>query len=185
MAGSKPMESQMALAMINQFGDKAALMASGAPALFTVNQQSVSVHNPRYIEFLLPGVIAMAIMQMSVFSVAFVFAQYKERGILKRLLATPMQPMQFVTANILTRLAMSVTQAVLFVVLGMVMFHINVAGPFWVLGMCCVVCLDVPGIGLHHLRPVAHRRDRPRTLQCHRPAHDVHGKRLLLQQRHA
>ena len=62
--------------------------------------------------------MAMSIMQMSVFSVAFVFARYKEQGILKRLLATPMRPYQFVTANIITRLFMAVAQAFLFIALG-------------------------------------------------------------------
>lgn len=135
----QPIESSTIMSILDQFADKAALSAANLHPLFAVKQQAVSAHNSRYIEFLLPGIIAMAIMQMSVFSVAFVFAQYKEKGILKRLLATPMRPYQFVTANILTRLGMAVAQAAIFVVLGVEVFHVPVTGPYWLLAVCVVL----------------------------------------------
>jgi ABC-2 type transport system permease protein len=84
-------------------------------------------------------VIAMSIMQMSVFSVAFVFTRYKEQGILKRLMATPMRPHQFVTANIITRLFMAVGQASLFIALGIANYHIHIAGAVWLLAVCVVL----------------------------------------------
>jgi ABC-2 type transport system permease protein len=135
----KPMEAQMALSFISQFANQVFLSAAHVPALFTINQRSVNAHNSRYIEFLLPGVTAMAIMQMSVFSVAFVFARYKEQGILKHLLATPMRPYQFVTANIITRLFMAVTQASIFVALGAAVFHVTIAGSYWLIGVCVIL----------------------------------------------
>jgi ABC-2 type transport system permease protein len=135
----RPVEAQIALAFLNQLADHVSLAVAGAPLLFTIKQQSVAAHNFRYIEFLLPGVIAMAIMQMSVFSVAFVFTRYKEQGILKRLLATSMRPHQFVIANIITRLFMAVTQTSLFIALGIVNFHIHVAGSFWLLAVCVIL----------------------------------------------
>ena len=135
----RPVEGQIALAFLNQLADHVSLAVAGAPLLFTIKQQSVVAHNFRYIEFLLPGVIAMAIMQMSVFSVAFVFTRYKEQGILKRLLATPMRPHQFVVANIITRLFMAVTQTSLFIALGVANFHIHIAGSLWLLAICVIL----------------------------------------------
>ena len=90
----------------------------GVQPLFTLQEQKMEVKNFRYIDFLLPGLIAMSVMQMSVFSVAFVFTQYKEKGILKRILATPLRPVQFVTANVFTRLLVATAQAGIFIVLG-------------------------------------------------------------------
>jgi ABC-2 type transport system permease protein len=135
----RPLEAATAMSVLNQVADHVALSAARAPALFTIQQQAVNSHHVRYIEFLLPGVMAMAIMQMSVFSVAFVFTLYKQQGILKRLLATPMRPRQFVTANILTRLVMACAQAALFVALGMGEFHVHIAGAFWLLAVCVVL----------------------------------------------
>jgi ABC-2 type transport system permease protein len=135
----RPLEAQIALAFLNQLADHVSLVVAGAPVLFTIKQQSVTAHNFRYIEFLLPGVIAMAVMQMSVFSVAFVFTRYKEQGILKRLLATPMRPTEFVIANIITRLFMAVAQSSLFIALGIAGFHIHIAGSFWLLALCVIL----------------------------------------------
>jgi ABC-2 type transport system permease protein len=135
----RPIESATALAVLNQFADKAALAAAGAKPLFTFSTQDVSARNFRYIDFLLPGIMAMAIMQMSVFSVAFVFARYKEQGILKRLMATPLRPSQFVTANILTRLLMSVAQAAIFLAVGVGWFHVHVFGSWPLLAAAIVL----------------------------------------------
>jgi ABC-2 type transport system permease protein len=137
-----------ALSIVDQFADKATLFVNNIPPLFTIKKQSLSVHNFRYIEFLLPGVIAMAIMQMSVFSVAFVFAQYREKGILKRLMATPMRPYEFVTANIITRLCMSVAQAAIFIAIGVGYFHVPVNGSYALLALTIVLgSLGFLGLG--------------------------------------
>jgi ABC-2 type transport system permease protein len=78
-------QAQAILSVVNQFLNKTTLSIVKAPTFFSVEEVSVNAHNLRYIEFLLPGLIALSIMQMSVFSVAFVFTQYKEKGVLKRL----------------------------------------------------------------------------------------------------
>ena len=135
----RPLESQAALMFLNQFADKAALAMAGAPALFSVDQEAMSARSVRYIDFLLPGLIAMSVMQMSVFSVAFVFTQYKEKGILKRILATPVRPGQFVTANIITRLVVGLVQAGIFIVVGNAIFHTHVAGSWWLLAAVVMV----------------------------------------------
>ena len=72
---ARPMEAKMAMSILNQLADRATLSAMNAPALFTFKEKAVNARHLRYIDFLLPGVMAMSIMQMSVFSVAFVFAR--------------------------------------------------------------------------------------------------------------
>ncbi len=135
----RPIEGQMAVSMLNQFADRAILSAMQVPPLFSIKEQAVKARNHHYIDFLLPGVIAMSIMQMSVFSVAFGFVRYKEQGVLKRLLATPMRPYQFVMANIITRLCVAVAQAFLFIFLGFAYFHVPIAGAYWLLALCVVL----------------------------------------------
>lgn len=133
---SRPIEAQMAMSVLNQMADRVSMTLAATPQIITLERTPISARHVRYVEFLLPGIIAMSIMQMSVFSVAFVFARYREQGILKRLMATPMRPGQFVTANILTRLCMALAQAFLFVLFGMLIFHIHVAGAYWLLALC-------------------------------------------------
>jgi ABC-2 type transport system permease protein len=78
-------------------------------------------------------------MQMSVFSVAFVFTQYKEKGVLKRLLATPMQPFQFVVANVITRLLVSLAQGAVFIIIGVLLFKVHIVGSYWLIALCILL----------------------------------------------
>jgi ABC-2 type transport system permease protein len=123
------------LSILNQYLDKTTLAIVRAPTLFAVQQETVNARNLKYIEFLLPGLIALSIMQMSVFSVAFVFVQYKEKGVLKRLLATPMRPYQFVTANVATRLLVALLQTTIFIGTGLLLFHATVVGSYWLIAL--------------------------------------------------
>lgn len=68
-----------------------------------------------YVDFVIPGLITMSILQMAIFAIAFVVAQYKEKGVLKRLMATPMRPIDFLSAQVLSRLIISVAQVILLV----------------------------------------------------------------------
>ena len=135
---SKP-EAQAVVSILNQVITSATLREAHLAPLITVQTKEVNVHNLRYIDFLLPGLIAFAIMQMSVFSVAFVFTQYKEKGVLKRLLATPMLPLQFVAANAVTRLIVSVVQAMIFIVAGLILFKTQVIGSYALLFLCVIL----------------------------------------------
>jgi ABC-2 type transport system permease protein len=59
-----------------------------------------------------------------------VFVDYKEKGILKRVLATPVQPWQFVAANIITRLIVAVVQALFFIGVGILLFKVQIIGSY-------------------------------------------------------
>lgn len=126
----KAAESQTVLTILNQFISSATIENAHVQPVATIQVQEVNANNLRYIDFLIPGLIALSVMQMSVFSVAFVFTQYKEKGVLKRLLATPMKPIQFVMANAITRLMVSVVQALIFIVMGIILFKIHVVGSY-------------------------------------------------------
>ena len=132
-------EAQAVLSILNQFINQTTLTQAHLTPFIQIEQKEINAHNLRYIEFLLPGLIALSIMQMAVFSVAFVFTQYKEKGVLKRLLATPMKPIQFVTANAITRLIVAVLQAFIFIGVSLVLFNVHIVGSYWLLLLCLVL----------------------------------------------
>ncbi|MBX4205523.1 MAG: ABC transporter permease [Candidatus Doudnabacteria bacterium] len=131
----QPQPAATAANIINGMLDKTALQISQASDLFTLDTQEVNSNHLKYIDFLLPGLIALSVMQMSVFSVAFVFVMYKEKGILKRLLATPMKPGVFVLSNVITRLIVTLVQTSIFIILGVTAFHAHVIGSYWLLAL--------------------------------------------------
>ena len=76
---------------------------------------SVESRDLGYIDFLVPGIVGMTIMQLGLFGVAFGFVQLKRTGALRRLFATPTSPAYFLSAQVLSRLIIGVVQvAILF-----------------------------------------------------------------------
>lgn len=144
---SQQAQAQAITSILSTYLDKTTLALVHAPSYFSLKQEIVDSKNLKYIDFLLPGLIAMAVMQMSVFSVAFVFVRYKEQGVLKRMLATPMLPSQFVTANVITRTLVSVSQAIIFLLVGVLFLHAHVLGSY-VLVLACVILGSLMFLGL-------------------------------------
>ncbi len=58
----------------------------------------------RYLDWVIPGVIAMNMMWGALFGIGYVIVRYRKMGVLKRLHATPVTPVEFLTAQIMSRL---------------------------------------------------------------------------------
>lgn len=99
-----------------------------APTVLSVKSEGVKTNNLTQIDFFLPGVIAMSIMQLGIFAVAFAFVAYKTTGQLRRIQATPTRPMYFVVAQGVSRLVISVVQVLLLLALGVWLFDANIIG---------------------------------------------------------
>ena len=136
---SRLAEVQTVTTILNQILDKTTLAVHQTPSLFEIKTEAINAKSSKYIDFLLPGLVAMSIMQMAVFSVAFVFADYKEKGILKRLLATPMKPFQFVTANVFTRLIVALVQSGILLGIGVWLFHSHIYGAWWLILLVAIL----------------------------------------------
>jgi len=95
---------------------------------YTIDAQPVDSRNLKFIDFLMPGVVAMSIMQMGLFSVAFSFVQLKSRGVLRRLQATPVLPASFLFAQVFTRLTVSIVQTLVLVGLAVLAFDVHLEG---------------------------------------------------------
>lgn len=124
----KPQESGAALAIMRQFVDQASFRYAHVQPSFTLNAQPVNSRNLSYIDFLVPGVIAMSIMQTGLFSVAFSFVAYKQQGILRRLMATPMRVPDFLLSRIVTYLVMAVVQMAILIGLGLLLYKLHFVG---------------------------------------------------------
>jgi ABC-2 type transport system permease protein len=105
---------------------------TGAPKIVTLEASGVKTKNLTYIDFLLPGMIGLSVMQIGIFSVAFGFVSYKTTGTLRRLQATPIHPGSFLAAQGLTRLIMAVLQTMLLATIGVVFFGFHLSPSSWV-----------------------------------------------------
>ena len=104
---------------------------SGTDRLVTLQSEAVEARNLGYIDFLMPGVIGMAIMQLGLFSVAFSFVTMKREGVLRRLLATPLNPNTLLIAQVITRLIVVVLQTMILAAVAVLLFGAEFAGNFF------------------------------------------------------
>jgi ABC-2 type transport system permease protein len=77
--------------------------------------------------YLVPSILAMALMQLGVFA-AIPLVQQREKGILKRLGATPLARWQLVGSNVLERLVVAIVDAVLIIGIGLLVFDVKILG---------------------------------------------------------
>jgi ABC-type polysaccharide/polyol phosphate export permease len=80
------------------------LVAAFAGSGEALQQHLVEGDEIRYIDWVIPGVIGMNIMWGALFGIGYVIVRYRKFGVLKRLRATPVTAMEFLGAQILSRL---------------------------------------------------------------------------------
>jgi ABC-2 type transport system permease protein len=124
----KPQNGQAANLVLGQIVAGLNDQVTQTPQIISLQSSGVKTNNLGTIDFLLPGILAMSIMQLGIFSVAFAFVSMKTTGMLRRIQATPTHPVNFVIAQGATRLLIGLLQVVLLTVLGVWLFGFHMLG---------------------------------------------------------
>lgn len=127
------------LLMRDRLGDKA------PPAIDTYVKEPGS----RYIDFLLPGLIGTNLMGGGLFGVGFVLVDMRVRKLFKRLLATPMNRVDFLLAILTARLVFLVPEVAVLLGAGWYIFSVPINGGLLALAVVVLVGnAAFDGIGL-------------------------------------
>jgi ABC-2 type transport system permease protein len=103
----------------------------------------------RYIDFLIPGLIGMNVMNAAMWGIGFAIVDMRQRKLLKRFVATPMRRGDFLLALASSRLLLMVTEVGLLLGFGVLVFHMRVLGSvLTILLIGAVGALGFAGIGL-------------------------------------
>jgi ABC-2 type transport system permease protein len=122
--------------------------AGRADKLPVVNSAS-SAPGSRYIDFLIPGLIGMSLMNSGMWGVGFSLVDMRQRKLLKRFVATPMRRSDFLLAVMSSRLVLMVIEVGLLLAFGMLVFHMPVAGSFLTLALVgSIAAIAFGGLGL-------------------------------------
>ncbi|MBT5230732.1 MAG: ABC transporter permease [Methylococcales bacterium] len=76
-------------------------------------QNTIEGEAIRYVHWVIPGIITMNMMFSALYGVGFVIIRYRKIGVLKRLKATPLSAFEFLTAQVLSRLAVILVTSIL------------------------------------------------------------------------
>lgn len=93
----------------------------------------------RYVDWVLPGILAMNMMFSCLFGVGYVVVRYRKNGFLKRLRATPLRPAEFLIAQIASRLVLIMTVTIVVFTGTHLLLHTMMEGSYLVLLLIALV----------------------------------------------
>ena len=80
-----------------------------------------------YSQYVLPGIIAMTIMQGGIYGLAYWMIDLKARGVIKRFLVTPLKQGELIVSVLASRVIIALAQAVFLTLVGVIFFHVTVS----------------------------------------------------------
>ena len=90
--------------------DDALQRAAGRSDPLAGRDVAVSEPGARYIDFLVPGLVGMNLMNAGLWGVGYLLVDMRIKKLLRRLLATPMRPADFLAAQFTTRVAFTAVE---------------------------------------------------------------------------
>jgi len=123
--------------------------AAGRKDVVATSVVTSSEPGSRYIDFLIPGLLGMNLMNSGMWGIGFALVDMRQRKLLKRFVGTPMRRGDFLLALLSSRLVLMIIEIGLLLTLGVVVFHMKVLGSIFAilfLGAAGAMCFG--GIGL-------------------------------------
>lgn len=118
-------QAAMLRGVVQGVADAVNLAAASRPHVVELRARSVDSSALRYIDFLVPGLLAMALSQSAVFGVAGTLVSWRERGIFRRLKVTPLPLAEFGLVRLVTHLVVALAQAAVLLVVGRLFFGVH------------------------------------------------------------
>ena len=103
----------------------------------------------RYIDFLIPGLLGMNLMNSGMWGIGFALVDMRQRKLLKRFVGTPMRRTDFLMALASSRLILMIIEVGLLLVFGVLFFHMRVLGSVGSIALIAALgSLTFGGVGL-------------------------------------
>ncbi|HVG24473.1 MAG TPA: ABC transporter permease [Thermoanaerobaculia bacterium] len=119
--------------------DDALQGGAGRRDAFTPKEVKVAEQGSRYVDFLVPGLIAMNLMGTGMWSIGFAVVNARLKKLLKRFLATPMRKWQFLVAQFISRLIFLVFEVTVVVLFAWLVFDVEIRGSFLLFALVCLL----------------------------------------------
>jgi ABC-2 type transport system permease protein len=117
-------ESVLAKTQVNDALQSAAGRKDAIPTTTVTSSEPGS----RYIDFLIPGLLGMNLMNSGMWGIGFALVDMRQRKLLKRYVGTPMRRGDFLLAIMSSRLVLMIIEVGLLLVFGVLFFHMRVLG---------------------------------------------------------
>ena len=138
-------ESVLARSQVND----ALQAAAGRKDVVASNAVASSEPGSRYIDFLIPGLLGMNLMNSGMWGIGFALVDMRQRKLLKRFVGTPMRRGDFLLALASSRLILMIIEVGLLLLFGALFFHMRVLGSIGSIALIAAIgSLTFGGVGL-------------------------------------
>jgi ABC-2 type transport system permease protein len=138
-------ESVLAKAEVNDAIEKAAGRKDAVATAAVTSSEPGS----RYIDFLIPGLLGMNLMNSGMWGIGFALVDMRQRKLLKRFVGTPMRRTDFLMALASSRLILMILEVGLLLLFGVIFFHMQVLGSVVTIALIAGIgSLTFGGVGL-------------------------------------
>jgi ABC-2 type transport system permease protein len=143
-ASSTPTKIQLllaGLAVVNQG-------MSGQPPFIRATETSVLTKKYRFIEFFVPGIIAMSVMTSSLSGAVTMNAELRQKGVIRKLSTTPITRTDWILSNILYQFVLAVISTVAILVVSYAVFSVRLQINAWLFVFLVLEVFAFGGIGM-------------------------------------
>lgn len=153
-SSARPQQGVIGSAIITQVIDQMSFAVTRTAPVVATAREEVAGRSLRYVDFLTPGILGMTIMQLGISSVAFAFVVDRQRGVIRRIMATPISRRSFLAAQVLERLVLAVIQVLILLGVAVLLFKVTVVGNIFelllvaILGALLFLCLGFAVTGV-------------------------------------
>lgn len=129
--------------------DDALQSAAGRKNPVATTTTASSEPGARYIDFLIPGLLGMNLMNSGMWGIGFALVEMRQRKLLKRFVATPMRRSDFLMALTSSRLVLMLIEVGLLLGFGILVFNMRVEGSLLaILLLGALGAISFGGLGL-------------------------------------
>ncbi len=121
---------------------------SGMPPLIRSVEKSIFTKKYRFIEFFIPGIIAMAVMTLSLFGTVNVNTELRQKGIIRKLSTTPITRTEWILSDILYQFILAVISAFAMLLVSYAVFNVSLHINAWLPAFILLDVFAFVGIGM-------------------------------------
>jgi len=121
---------------------------SSEPPFLSSVQRSILTRKYRFIEFFIPGIIAMSVMTLSLFSTVDSDTELRQKGIIRKLSTTPITRTDWILASILYQFILAVISTLVMLLVSYAVFDVSLHIDAWLLAFILLDVIAFVGVGM-------------------------------------
>jgi ABC-2 type transport system permease protein len=121
---------------------------TGTPPFVRTAETSILTKKYRFIEFFIPGIIAMAVMTATLFGTVNVNTELRQKGVIRKLSTTPITRTDWILSNILYQFIIAVICTIAMLLVSYAVFNVSLQINAWLLVFIVLDVFTFVGIGM-------------------------------------